>query len=69
MNPSVSPASFAISVRHRLGKPFKDIEPTDHIFIRLFKSYEYVEHFELSVPNESIDPVEHEGYSPELLTG
>ena len=35
--------------------------PTDDIFIRLFKAYKYIKHFELSVPNENLVLVVHNG--------
>lgn len=34
------------------GQKHRDVAPTDHIFIRLLESYEYIEHFELSVPDK-----------------
>jgi hypothetical protein len=52
MNPSVSPASFAISNGHQRSKKMADLTLTNDIFVRLLKTYENVEHFDLSAQNE-----------------
>ncbi len=45
-----------------------DLTLTDDVFVSLLESYENVQHFELSAPDEMFDPVDYKCNDFKLLT-
>jgi hypothetical protein len=48
------PHLLLLSVGAEQKEKGEDVVPTDDVFIRLLKTYEYIQHFELSVPDRII---------------